>query len=140
MWQTAGVDRGPFAEHAEGALACLPTGIGPELGGFEIDTTDCPYASLEQPALARGRVGDTLVIEWWHQALAALEPSTGHLALTLEDEVIWEREVPIPNPAQTYRDEVELPIDIPRGTPVLLHLHNHGANTWNVFHVQLGAD
>lgn len=135
-WSQADADAGPFAAHGEGAPDCRAAGWGPELGGLEVDTGECPYASLQQRTLVRARAGDRLVVEWWHQRLASVEPSEGHLALTVDDHVLWERVVPIPSDAATYLDDIELPVDIPLDTPVLLHLHNHGTNTWNLFRVE----
>ena len=138
-WASEDPELAPFGEHhGPETPACLPGGWGPEFGGLEVDTGECPYASLTQAARTFGRPGDLLHVEWWHQDLAAVEPGTGHLALAVGDEVLWEREVRIPFPARSYTDTVPIDVEFEPDAPVHLHLHNHGANTWTIFRVEVG--
>lgn len=126
---------GPFAHHDRGAT-CSRAGWGPELGGIELLTGPCPYVSLQAPLDVQIRAGDTLRVSWWHQQLASLTPAEGHIALTTEDAILWERTVEIPHAAESHVDDAIAPVDLDPGTPIFMHLHNHGANAWTLFHVE----
>jgi hypothetical protein len=119
------------AVHPDGAAPCPPGAFEEELGGVEIDTGTCGYVVLSQPLLApirgRGRV-DLLA---WHNDLAALEPGEAHLLLTLDGAAILDAVVPIPSEADVWSETLDAP-RAEAGAPVVIHLHNHGANTWNV--------
>lgn len=137
-WQPAtGAD--PLAAHRPVGASCA-SGAELEALTFEIDTELCAYAFFEQPLGQALEPGARVVVGLWHADLAAAEPATGHVALLADGAVIWERTVPIPSPACVYDDVVEVEAPIERGTPLQLHLHNHGANTWNLRRVERAPD
>lgn len=87
----------------------------------------------EQPLLVDVPVGTAIEVDLWHQALFSDETdATGHVALAVGEEVVWEIEVPIPFPPTVWREVVTAPRDLRMGEPVVLHIHNHGANSWNL--------
>lgn len=135
VWEEAAEDLPFFEGHNDSVLPCEVTGWGPELGGLEVDTGLCPYANLVQPSLRRVREGERLQVIWFHQGLAALEPSEGHIALATEKGILWEAFVPIPSDPKSYQDMFDARFDLEAGEPIYLHLHNHGANTWNLLEV-----
>ncbi len=116
---------------------CRPGGWGEENDALEVDTGLCPVVDLAQPSLSSAQEGQRLRIEWWHQDLAALSPGQGVIALSVKDKIIWQREVQIPSAAAAYTDEVELNIGFDQGDVIHFHLHNHGANSWNLYRVEL---
>ena len=99
-WVMAPASADPMPAHAEAAQDCSPAGYYSELGGLEVDTELCAYALLQQPILARVRAGDTLTLNWFHSDLVSAEPSTGHLLLSVDGELIYERVVDIPTDAR----------------------------------------
>ncbi len=102
---------------------------------LEIDTGACHLAVFEQPLLADVRPDDVLELVFWHNQLVAEEPAEAHFALLVEDEVVYERFVPIPSDPLAYTDRFDGVTAAP-GDRLQLHLHNHGANTWNLLHLE----
>jgi hypothetical protein len=139
---------GPLVDHGSWALRTdadlfpahftEPSDCGiDELGAFylegaalEFATARCAYFSLEQPSLVELRQGDELAFTWYHSLLTAEAPGEGHVALGLADDIVWEASVTIPADAAVFDVVVPVTISAPAGTPVRLHLHNHGSNTW----------
>ena len=129
--ETAAADD-PEPSHRPDEVLCGIAGWYPEADLLEVDTRFCNYAALEQPLAEPLRAGDTLSLAFHHFDLTAPEPSEGHLMLFVGQEPLFEYRVPIPAPGD--RREVALTVaeDAPAGTPLYLHLHNHGQNNWRV--------
>ena len=130
----------PLAEHRPDDAACSLADIDEEYGGIEIETGACTYAQLVQPLGQDLSVGDPLHIVAWHQALAAEAPAEAHLAVLVGDEVLWERVTTVPGDAEAWDEHFDSPLSASEGTFVLLHLHNHGANSWTLQSLQRAAD
>lgn len=128
----ANVEGDPLPDHQPESLSC-DEGWHLESGGIEIDTGACNYLSLGQPLLESLELGDPLELQLWWQTLASVEPAAGHLAIFVDDELLWEELVAIPGPADTRTLELDSPVEAPVGATLTLHLHNHGYNTWH-FH------
>lgn len=130
----------PLPSHAPAVIDCGIAGWLVEEGGLgmtlEVDTNFCNYASLSHPTLVALEAGDTIQIELFHFDLTSPEPAVAHLAFFLGGESLWETEIDVPGAANVIAVEVESPRDFDAGTPMTLHLHNHGQNTWNVGQVQ----
>jgi hypothetical protein len=128
-WAEADVD---LLDHRADDLLCAAKGWNVELDGLEVDTAACPYANLEQPVLVDMHQGDQLRIQGWHSDLIHTEPTQAHIALVAEHGVLWELSIDIPHDADTWDETVPAPFDLNRGQNISLHLHNHGANTYNL--------
>lgn len=122
----------PLASHRPDPLVCPSAGWGEEFGVLEVRTAECNYLSVEQPLAAPLTVGDTLRLRVWWQNLIALEPATGHLALSIDGELLWELEVEIPGASDAREFEFPSPVSAEAGATVNFHLHNHGQNTWTL--------
>ncbi len=133
-WRQVGADEDPFANVRAEDASCERGALTQELGGIEVDTGVCDHFSAVQPLLTDVDVGDTLTIVAWHSVLffPGAEPATGHIALAIGDEVVWEQTSPIPGPANAWNESIDSPIKAPAGTPVTFHVRNHGNNTWNL--------
>lgn len=131
-WQPDVARDDPLPEHRPVQVEC-DHGWALESGGIEIHTDQCNYLSLQQPLLVAIEPGDPLHLELWWQTLASVDPAQGHLALFVEDELLWEELVPIPGPADARSLEFPSPLRAPAGATLTLHLHNHGYNAWH-FH------
>ena len=125
-------DAGPFAPFMGDAEDCSDAAFREEYGGAEVDTGRCGRVALGQPLTSDVRAGDVLHVVAWHSALLSHEPGTGHMALALGDTVVWQVESPIPAAPESYDVAFPSPVDAPAGTPVTLHVRNHGNNTWNL--------
>ncbi|MFT6142189.1 MAG: hypothetical protein ACJAZO_001998 [Myxococcota bacterium] len=128
----------PLPDHRQTDAPCLPLGVEQELGGIEIQTGDCPYAILSQPILADVRAGRSLTLLAWHNDLIAPEPSAGHLLLIMGGQTLIDWTPEIPSDADVVDETVVLLQRVQAGDMAILHLHNHGANTWNVNAVEVG--
>ncbi len=120
----------PLATHRPADVNCPRGGWVIERQGFEIRTTHCNYGMFSQPSLAPVARGDQIVAMLYHFDLQNPEPATAHLALILGQRVVWEKDIEIPSKANAYNIEVMADFAAPAGTPVYLHLHNHGRNEW----------
>lgn len=116
-------------------------GYGPELFGpdsvFEVQTDLCDWFTGTQPTMEPIAAGDTMSIQVWHYDLVADEEAEAYVALAVGEEVAWETTVPIPSAGNLLRETVVIDRDVPAGTPMQFHVHNHGANSWELFDVMV---
>lgn len=122
----------PLADHRPEGEDCHASGWGPEGLALEVETDACDYAWLVQPVTRSLGAGAWLEGEMWSGPLDASEPAEAHVAILLEDEVVWEIYLQIPGPPEVHPIAVELDAPIPLDTQLGLHLHNHGDNVWNL--------
>jgi hypothetical protein len=139
LWEAVtGVDD-PFSELRGDAERCSVEPFQEEYGGVEIDTTDCKHVTLRQDGLAQVSRGSRIRVIAWHSQL--YDPDTrsafGYMSITLGDTALWSVERPIPGPASSWDFVVEATSDFEVGTPVYLHVRNHGANNWNLHSLTL---
>lgn len=133
------VDDGPFA-HEEGApvVACGAGGVLVEGSRVEVRTAYCDPADLAlvvDEALPAGTMVDLTLS---HDALVA-DGGEAHLAVTLGDEVVWEERKPLPAPAAFLSPRVPLVHDHKPGERLVVHVHNHGSNTYALHALSLSA-
>ena len=108
-------------------------GFGLEDGFFEVETDLCHYGGFVQPSLAPIREGDTIDFLLLHENLVSSDPAAEvHLALAFGSEVVFETVIQIPTEANFVAEAWVSGSDVPAGTPIHLHLHNHGINSYRV--------
>ena len=122
----------PFVDHRPATVGCIDATWIAEAGGLELSTELCSYIALEQPSLAPLSAGDTIHLEVFHFDLTAPSPTQAHWAIAIGDEVVWSMSPPVPSAAGYFSEDIVLATDHPQGTPVVVHLHNHGQNTYGV--------
>ncbi|MGB0639571.1 MAG: hypothetical protein ACPGTU_09570 [Myxococcota bacterium] len=123
----------PYPDHRGDYDDCDPGGILPEDGVLEINTNDCGYAIVGQPLASDIVAGDWVELLMYHSALAAIdEPAEAHFSLWIGENLYWERTFAIPLAAEVYPVPITVDWSAEAGTPVRLHLHNHGGNSWRV--------
>ena len=128
LWEPSEDD--PHPDHRPVTIDCPEPARIVEDNALEVNTDACNYLSLSQPAQTWITKGEPLRIVMWTQQLFNVTPAQGHVALSIGGEVVWEELVDIPAGAQTWTPVLESPLSAEEGTPIHLHLHNHGANTW----------
>ncbi len=138
QWEPVSAEADPLAQHRPSEVVCPQGAYLEEDGALEVQTGYCNYLAVAQPVLDALRAGDVLRIVLWHDRLVA-DPAEAHAALWLGDEVTWEREVAIPSDAAVYDEEIVVERDVPRGTRVGFHLHNHGYNAWSLVSIERHA-
>ena len=145
-WSPLAAADDPFAAHRPADVTCPDDSWGGEPFGaaysLEIQTGDgqCHWFSAAQPIQGRLAAGDPIRIRVWHFDLFADERGEAHVALAIGGVILWERRVVIPSPGGLLLDTVEAPRAWSAGTPLVFHLHNHGANTWNLVEVVARPD
>jgi hypothetical protein len=136
-WAPAGAHDDPLADERPATVDCPTAAWGLEAGGLEIQTGACNYFFVTQPSLAAIEAGDAVDIVVFHQYLDAPEPAEGHVAILVGHDVVWEAHVEIPAEADVLEARVVAERAWPVGTPVGVHLHNHGYNAWTVLDVSV---
>ena len=102
---------------------------------LEIQTDRCGWVTLEQPALIDLHPGDRLELLLFQNALASVEEdAVAHLALRLAGDEFWSVGVPIPAEAEVH-EPADSGFELQAGDPVVLHVSNHGQNTYRFDHL-----
>lgn len=122
----------PLPEHQPEIIDCPEGAFGEELGIFEVQTGVCDYLLVYQETLEAISAGDVLSGSLWHQGLDAPSPAVAHAALSIGGEVVWEITANIPSEAEIWSFSVPIESGYPEGSPLSLHLHNHGYNSWRL--------
>lgn len=126
-------DGDPLFAHRPSSIECSNlSGWYRERDVLEVDTGHCNYFSVTEPAATTAKEGDELVLELSHYDLTSPEPAEAHFAIWVDERVIAEETWDIPREASVEQITVPLTLEIPEGTPVGLHLHNHGQNSWQL--------
>ena len=121
----------PF-EDRPADIAC-EFGFGLEDGFFEFESDLCRYGAFSQPALAPIRAGDTIDFLLLHENLVSSEPgSQAHVAIAFGENIVYEALIDIPAEANFLDEQWVSTLDVPEGTPVHFHLHNHGINSYRL--------
>lgn len=132
------------AERPDG-LVCDPVlGIGTEFFGadevLELNTDYCNYATVRQPSLRSIAAGETVAVRFWHYELTHPAPAEAHLAIAIDGEARWEERIPTPAPAAFVDGEIAIDRALPAGTDIQVHVHNHGANSYDLLALEVVAD
>jgi hypothetical protein len=131
-WELDAADDDPFVDHRPEYVQC-ELGWEVETGIFEVDTELCRYGAFVQPSLAPIHAGDELELVLLHDALYfEAGEATAHLAVAIGSEIAWETELPIPSEAGQVRPTWNATADHDVGSPVHLHVHNHGTNNYRL--------
>jgi hypothetical protein len=78
-------------------------------------------------------VGDTLSLLLLHENLVSDDPDAEvHVGIALGDTIVWETTIDIPTEAAFLDPQWVSTVDAPAGTPVHVHIHNHGINSYRV--------
>ncbi|MEZ4316674.1 MAG: hypothetical protein R3F61_04200 [Myxococcota bacterium] len=129
-WTPVEAPDDPLASHRPERVSCPAPAVAVEDGVFEVQTGICTYLAVEQPLPRELRPRDRIVGAVWHEGLDAAEPGEAHVALWVDDVVVWEAYRPIPDAATLL--EIDVEIDAPASDRIGFHLHNHGYNAWNL--------
>ena len=132
-WDRTPKNRDSFLEHRPQEVDCEQgTGWLVEDDALEVRTEFCNYLSISQNSLLDLPAGTELEFALSHSALNFDAPALGHFAISVAGTTIWEVSVDIPSDSNIIKPTITLPIDVERGDPIGVHLHNHGDNAWTV--------
>lgn len=128
----------PNPDHRPSEVECKPGTFRVEDGSFEVETGACNYALFYQPLMRDLQPGQQLHMVAWHLNLLALEngPVSGHMHVRIGDETLFEVAPGIPAKPKVYDLMLTVQQAHPAGEHVVLHLHNHGFNDWNLLKIE----
>jgi hypothetical protein len=131
----------PLPSHRPPEVDCSAlTGWFVEDDHLEMDTARCNYVSLAQPALVGAAAGARVTGTLSHFDLTAAGAAEAHVAFFLDGVPLWERTIAVPGIARVYQLDVPLEREFETGAPVVVHLHNHGQNTWQLFGLDVTSE
>ena len=133
-WTSAqGDTKDPLASHAPGNIDCSDNHWYSEEGALEVETGYCNYLSIKQASRLSIKPGDPLRLVLWHGSLRFDKPAEAHVAITVNEHIVWEHWESIPSEAKIV--DLTFPADFyaEPGDDVRFHLHNHGYNSWTLF-------
>lgn len=149
-WEPLDAVLDPLAEYRPAVVECGVAGwyLENEDREVEVDTNFCNYLALRQPSLQAIRPGQVLRVNFYHFDLVAPEAAQGRLRLSVDGHVIWDYIVEIAEdptgetngaraPAVFAEEAVIADFCAPEGADVMLHVYNHGQNTWALRDVQV---
>ncbi len=124
-WELAGGSDDPFADRPD--FVQCEIGWDVVTGVFEVDSSVCTYAAFMQPTLVPIAAGDEVEVRIQYGPLASEDDdSPAHIAIAFGSEIAWETDVAIPADAGDAVGSWTASEDIDVGTPLHLHLHDHG--------------
>ena len=140
QWEHVARDEDPFVvKFPESVTECVATGIDVSEGLLDIDTDYCSFVTARTQLTDEIREGEKVQLTFWHLALVANEPAEGVMVLRVGDDDLFNLTFEIPRKEKVYYPTTQATRSYPAGTPVLLHIHNHGANTWKVYQLLSGG-
>ncbi len=108
-------------------------GFGLEDGFFEVESDVCRYGAFSQATLAPIRAGDTVDFLLLHENLVSDTPNAqAHIAVAFGDDIVYETLIDIPAEANFLDEQWVSTLEVPEGTPVHFHVHNHGINSYRL--------
>ena len=136
-WAESTVDNDPLPTHRPAITGCPAAAWITERTALELSTDYCDYISITSPSLLDLQPGDNIELEAFYFDLTSPEATTGHWALVVGDEVVWEVFPAIPGPAMFFDETLTVTQAHPAGTTVTVHLHNHGQNSYGITRLEL---
>jgi hypothetical protein len=110
--------------------------FGPDVV-FEVMTDLCDWFTGEQPTLEPISPGDTVTVKVWHYDLVAEMDTEAYVAIAIGGQIEWEATIPIPSTGNLLEADIVMDRELPAGTPIQFHVHNHGPNSWELFDVMV---
>jgi len=139
VYQTS-ADEDPLADHRPDPIECPEFAYEVESGILEVDTGACNYLSVTQPTLVSVQACDTVQATVSHFDLYSPQAAEAHVSVLLDGDPILDETVSIPGPANFFYVRVPADREYERGVPVTFHIHNHGANQWQIVDLSVGSD
>lgn len=131
-WSMVDLENDILKEHQPEEIECDISAFAVEIDQLEIRTDYCNYAAIEFEILKDISAGTTIEALVLHTGLWALEDAEAHFAFYINGELFWEEYRPIPSDTEFFFEEKVIDKDIPQGSQLYFHLHNHGANDWKL--------
>lgn len=104
-----------------------------ELGGelvHAISTQYCSYVTLAQPSLSAVYEGESYYLRYWNSSLSSPLGGLATIVVSIDGDLIWKEELPIPSSSGLTVYELPVPRDYPAGSNIIYHVDNHGENEY----------
>lgn len=126
------IDDGPFvALEGDAVVPCGDGGVIHEGGRVEVRTRWCDPADLATTLTSSLSAGTVVDFQLSHDPLLA-DGGAVHLAIVVGDEIVWQLERSLPMAAAFFHERVPLALPHAAGERVVVHIHNHGANSYAI--------
>lgn len=145
MWTLLDADEDPFYSNV--GRIDVPAVCGSAATNFEkfgqepsvnLDTRFCNWGTLMQASLLDIESGDPIAFRVWHFMQDSIGGATqAYLAIRISDTIVWNDTLPLPATGGLFYETIAAPLDAPAGTPVYWHVHNHGANQYNLIELSV---
>jgi hypothetical protein len=76
-------------------------------------------------------------VKVWHYDLVAEMDTEAYVAIAIGGQIEWEATIPIPSTGNLLEADIVMDRELPAGTPMQFHVHNHGPNSWELFDVMV---
>jgi hypothetical protein len=140
-WRQAEASDDPFVDRPA-VVECPSDAVTSEIFGgrfaLDVQTGPCRYFTGLQASLRNVLPGDRVHVVLAHFELTAPDAAEAHFAIRIGDVTIVDERVQIPSAADVVDRYVAVDHKIPAGSPVVFHLHNHGANSWALLEISAG--
>ncbi len=138
LWVDASPSQDPF-EDRPAMFECLEDSVKIEGDIFEVNTDGCEYLSVQQELNRDVETCETVQMVVSYFPLFAVERAEAHVALAMDEDIVWERRIPIPSPDDLIIARWKPHKRLTKGTVVTFHLHNHGVNDWRFIDLAAGT-
>lgn len=135
-WRLVAEGADPWPGRPSDAPACPERAVYEETGSIEIDTDLCDWVTITAPSRHQVQLGEAVDFLFFHSALAADDPTQATMGLAFGEEIVWTLTVPVPSAGGFYTPDRTAPVAVREGDPLYLHVHNHGANTYQLGHLR----
>ncbi|MBT6432603.1 MAG: hypothetical protein HOK97_22080 [Deltaproteobacteria bacterium] len=140
-WVNEEVPSDYFGERPEELVCDTELGtLAEDLGGelvYSVYTQYCSWVTVTQPALSSIAEGEEFYLRFWHSTLTAPMGSKAHVVVTIDGDLIWDNEFPIPYPSGLDVVTLLAPKDYPEGAQILYHVDNHGNNEYSLVELSI---
>ncbi len=135
--EQSAADDTTFAQYRPASVECPSNSWYNEDGALEVETGFCNYLSVAQSSKTDIAEGDTVHLVLWHGSLRFDEPATGHVAIAVDGNIVWEETVAIPAGADIFDVRTTANFSAPAGSKVEYKVSNHGYNTWTLLKLEV---
>lgn len=135
LWKQVPRERDPYKSMAPNK-PCNDVAYKLEDGVIEIETGICSFITVSQPLKHNLRLGDKLKVIFWHLNLTAASSAEGYVGLSIGNDPIYVKKIPIPASPEVYEEIITLKRNFSKGETLYFHIHNHGSNTWKLLSLE----
>jgi hypothetical protein len=97
-----------------------------------INTNFCGWATVTEKLNVPFQKGDDFFARVFYFQQIAPGIANAHLVATVDGRPLFQQTIPLPAPSTLIAQDFKAPFGANPGATLMLHLDNHGVNTWNI--------